>query len=76
MGGREGGKGGGGCIGEEAEGRVKKVGLREVQSRDRGSSGAPSRPFPYALAQHELRINCPDYSARRASATLTRPFAW
>lgn len=35
---------GGVASGEEVEGRVKKVGLREVQSRDRGSSAL--RPCP------------------------------
>lgn len=35
---------GGVASGEEVEGRVKKVGLREVQSRDRGSSAL--RPSP------------------------------
>lgn len=43
-----------GCIGEEVEGRVKKVGLREVQSRDRGFSAPhslfPPSLFPYARA--------------------------
>jgi len=48
------------CIGEKVEGRVKKVGLREVQLRDRGSSAIP---FPYVRA---TRINCPDYFARRS----------
>lgn len=46
-----------GCIGEEVKGRVKKVGLREVQSRDRGFS-APRSLSPLALSLRSRNTNC------------------